>query len=216
MFYEWRMLADTLDSKELSDRAKNYWQLVCSVSGLTSGFTYLVSNSGVTFDPSLSSTILGIDRKALCGGLVAFAFLFCLSATLWSATLYGELNMLGDQDAKWFISRFWYLCDSPFVLCGIGIVLMLANGAFVLGGLYDNHALFYTVLTFGVVAMLAYFYLTTVLEKVIYEKIRKRWVDEGKRDDGRLRGSLTSGSGKGSGTAGKVEPEVESSKWGEV
>ncbi|KAJ3335628.1 hypothetical protein HDU93_004873 [Gonapodya sp. JEL0774] len=169
---------------------------------------YLVSNSGVSFDPSLATTVFGIDRKALCGGLVVMSFLLCLSATLWSATLYGELNTLGPDDACWFISKYWYLCDTPFLLCGLGIILMLANGAFVLGGLYDNHVLFYSVMTFGVIAIFAYFWLTTTLERCVYEKVKRKWV-EAKREAGGT-GSMPLGKAKAV-AAGKVEPEVEKS-----
>lgn len=135
-FNEWRQLASLLDPAELKKRCETYWGLVSAISGLTAGFSYLVT-TGSDLNFTRPEFIEPISRADFFGFLTVMAFVFSISATLLASTLNGYLNLGGEDNAKDFVKMVWFIVDIPMVFCIMGLLFMFLSGVIYLGGMYS-------------------------------------------------------------------------------
>jgi hypothetical protein len=136
-FDEWKQLAFILSPEDLKNRCETYWNIVMTISGLTAGFSYLVTTgSSVTFNAQ--EIFQGVDRLDIFGFLNILAFLFSICATILSGSLLGYMNLNGIRHASGFVKRYWYLVDIPIALIMIGLFFMFGSGMIFIGGVYSN------------------------------------------------------------------------------
>lgn len=165
---EWLNLveAHTVKEEELHKRLESNWTAVAGVSGLITGFTYVVSNTDITFgqDGPLSEY-----RHDLFGLFSMLSFLTALQATLFSAGLFGMINLLGEENTNWFVQQNWYIIDLPLICCIVSIALMLISALISIGGIVSNWV-YYTILTVGVVAGLGFMITFTRIQRQMYQR----------------------------------------------
>merc|ERR1711971_720645 len=111
---EWLNLveAHTVSDKEMHDRLESNWTAVASVSVLVTGFTYVATNNDVTYT---MPGPLSEHRVDLFGFFSMLSFGFALQATLYSAGLFGMINLLGVENVNWFVRANWWLIDLPLL-----------------------------------------------------------------------------------------------------
>lgn len=164
-FNPWVKLANNgVDKKDLSTRLKNYYTMSGTLSGLTSGFTYLVSTSNLEF--KVADTVINgvtLPRINIWAGLVLTSFLFSLGSTLLSSMILGFANLVGVNNSYWFVSKFYLFLDLPIVLLIGSLIVMLASGLIAVGGLYESPSMFYYALGLGIVVGLFSFIFFIVL-----------------------------------------------------
>eukprot|EP01084_Bolivina_argentea_P052052 95652_1 len=118
----WLRLSQVIPPDDLQKRLKDYYMLIANISGLTSGFAYVVSNSEIHFGDDK----VGIAKRAdIFGFLITTSFVLSLGATLLSALLYSSVNILGPEGSVKFVQKFYWLCGKPLTLCLFGILFML-------------------------------------------------------------------------------------------
>jgi hypothetical protein len=136
-FDEWKQLADLISADELKRRCEAYWNIVMTISGLTAGFSYLVT-TGTAVNFLRSDLGYGIDRNNLFGFLTIMAFLFSICATILAASLQGYMNLSGSRYACGFVKKFWFIIDIPIACIMIGLLFMFISGMIFIGGVYSN------------------------------------------------------------------------------
>lgn len=146
---EWLNLVEshTVTEKDLHTRLEQNWTAVAGVSGLVTGFTYVVANTDITFT---QGGPLSEYRHDLFGFFSMLSFLTALMATLFSAGLFGMINLLGEENTNWFVIQNWYIIDLPLVSAITSIALMLVSAMISIGGIVEKWV-YYTILAIGVI-----------------------------------------------------------------
>ena len=168
----WLNLAESpnLDETDLHSRLKENWTMVGSVSGLVTGFTYVVANSDIEFSHGL---LFDEYRHDLFAFVSMLSFSFALQATLFSAGLYGMLNVLGICNTKWFIQQNWFIIDIPLIFCATGIVLMLASALISTGGLVPAWA-YFILLCIGSCGTIFFSVVFFRMQRMMYRKLENQ------------------------------------------
>eukprot|EP01084_Bolivina_argentea_P094938 170691_1 len=165
---EWLNLveADSVSEEELHNRLEQNWTAVAGVSGLITGFTYVVTNSDITFT---HGGPLSTYRHDLFGFFSMLSFLTALQSLLFSAGLFGMVNLLGVESTNWFIKRNWWIIDVPLVCCMSSIGLMLVSAIVSIGGLV-NKWVYYTILVLGIGSFLCFACIFFRVQRDMYSR----------------------------------------------
>lgn len=152
---DWVRLSFILPGEELMERCRVFWELISTISGLTTGFTYLVTNQPPSFTVDIIEGT-SLSRKEIYGALLVFSFLLCLSSTLLAATFVGMINLAGKEFTIQFVRTFGYLANVPLMLLVLGIVMMLLSGALSIGGNFGSVVWMITLIAGGVFIVLVF------------------------------------------------------------
>lgn len=150
---------------QLHQRLKDYWILVANVSGLLSGFAYVVSTAGIEFG---EGSIVGVKLRDIYAFLITTSFITSLAATLLATLLYGTLNVLGPEHSKQFVKKYYWICGKPLTLCIIGVFFMMLSQLPFLATAYHVWVFWYgIVLLIAFVAGMLYFYVLLRGETIV-------------------------------------------------
>jgi len=129
----WPMVAKRVSKEEYGSRMKSSWELVASMSGFISGFTYIVSN-GVPEYHYETIAVVQVNRQAVFTILVMIAFIFSLLSTLLGFLLVATLDMIGLENAQILRERHEGLCNAPQNYMVLSIFVMLVSTIISIGG----------------------------------------------------------------------------------
>ena len=134
----WLTLAETesISESDLHRKLNSNWSAVGAVSGLVSGFTYIASSTGdIEFS---QSGYFGDQRIHIFGLLSMLSFIASLTATLFCTLLFGMMNILGEENTNWFVTKNWWVIDAPLNSLVIATIFMLASALVSIGGIVDT------------------------------------------------------------------------------
>mmetsp|Transcript_44015 Transcript_44015/g.70570 ORF Transcript_44015/g.70570 Transcript_44015/m.70570 type:complete len:213 (+) Transcript_44015:36-674(+) len=134
----WPLIGRKLGAEVLYDRLKDYYSMIASVSGLISGFVFIVTNTPVEW--KYRGMIARDTRSDIFGGLLLLGLIVALVSTLFATALYGLVNMIGPDDellTEFISQNEWYL-GKPNLLMMWAVVIMLIGSGFAVGGLYSD------------------------------------------------------------------------------
>eukprot|EP01083_Nonionella_stella_P141556 436486_1 len=174
---KWLALSKVLPPQELQQRLKDYWSLLANISGLTSGFAYVVSNSEVDFGDEMVGSV---KRGDIYGFLITTSFLFSLGATMLASLLYAMVNILGPKGTVQFVQKFYWLCGKPLTACLLGTFFMLASQVPLVRTLYSTWVFVYTVI-FGSAIIILSIFIYLKLNKGLMEMMDET-ISESRRD----------------------------------
>ncbi len=97
------------------------------------------------------------------------SFITALQSLLFSAELFGTVNLLGVESTNWFVYRNWWVIDVPLVCCMCSIGLMLVSAMVSVGGLVTKWV-YYTILVIGIASFLCFACVFFRLQKDMYGK----------------------------------------------
>ena len=137
--------------------------LIANISGLTSGFSYVVSATEINFG---DDRVGYVYRADIFGFLITTSFLLSLGSTLLAALLYASVNLLGPEGTVRFVQRFYWLCGKPLTLCLLGVFFMLASQVPTIATLYSQWVYIY-VLSFGIAVILTAAFLYLKVQKAM-------------------------------------------------
>lgn len=82
--------------------------MITNISGLTSGFAYVVGNGNADFgDQKVKGT--NFSRQDVFGFLITTSFILSLAAVMLSATLYAVFNILSPRHIVRFVRKWYWL-----------------------------------------------------------------------------------------------------------
>jgi hypothetical protein len=65
-------------------------------------------------------------------------FFFLLRLHFLERYCTGYINLVGEENVRWFVNTFWFLLDIPIIFLVLGIFCMLGSGLIAIGGLYSS------------------------------------------------------------------------------
>ena len=167
---EWTLLAEseTVKSADLHERLSQYWTLMATIAGLLAGFSYVIANTSIQFVNDHAAW-----RRDVFGGLIIMTFLTALTGTLMSALLFGYLNVIGKENAKWFVLEWWLLVDVPLVFVNLTVFLMLITSLIAIGGLYSDWV-WYLALFVGIMGIILFFVCFILIKNSVRDKLKQK------------------------------------------
>ena len=169
--HTWLRLSSIIPPEELQKRLKDYWMLIANISGLTSGFAYVVASSEINFGEAK----VGIaKRKDIFGFLITTSFVLSLGSTLLAALLYASVNILGPEGTIAFVQQFYWLCGKPLTLCLFGVLLMFLSQLPTIATLYSEWMYIYALIigiTVVIISGCLYLKVQKAMIKMMDEKV---------------------------------------------
>ena len=147
---------------DLRDRVTSRWSAMYTVSGIATGFTYVVIAAEKDLGNVLVNDIFGI--------LVTSAFIFTLFGALLSQFWVGVIDVLGPNGTKVILGKFDYLVRAPLRLAMLGMllftlsVLPLIYAHFTAGVFYFACTLWFIVIA---AAIIIYFWIESELSELL-------------------------------------------------
>eukprot|EP01084_Bolivina_argentea_P129761 229134_1 len=132
----WPLLARKYDPSSSLARLKDHFSIISNVSGLISGFVFVVTNSSVQWK---YEGYLGDELRTNCFGFcTVLSLILSLTATLMSIIYYGWMNVIGEhyEMINEMVQRHDKLINLPLALMMVAVTLMFVGASFAVGGLY--------------------------------------------------------------------------------
>lgn len=135
-----------LPENELLKRVQDNWSNLGIVSGLISGFTFLVISQEVTFVVPFNGSLSREEIFTICTGL---SFVFALCATLMCSYMHGIVNIGGQQQVRELVQKWCIIFGFPLYCTVISIFGLLIAAFFAVGGRYSSQIVWLTILSAG-------------------------------------------------------------------
>lgn len=142
----WVKLAlSDMQTDELFESLQTYQSLIATLSGLISGFSYVVlSQESIDYDVQ---NFIGFDRSDVTAGFITFAFFTSMAALGLEATLYFYGGFGGKDNVKNWLQQSGKFVNIPVFFLVFAIGLMLAGSFIHIGGFYSD-ILYYLIIAF--------------------------------------------------------------------
>eukprot|EP01083_Nonionella_stella_P150707 480525_1 len=136
-FTIWPLIGKKLGAQVLYGRLKDYYSMIASISGLISGFVFVVTTTPVTW--KYEGYIPKDIRSDLFGAFLLLGLVTALLATLFATALYGLVNMIGPDDELLilFIDQNSKFVGKPNSFMIASVIIMLIGSGIAVGGLYS-------------------------------------------------------------------------------
>eukprot|EP01084_Bolivina_argentea_P131643 232336_1 len=145
---------------QLYNDLQTYQSLVATLSGLITGFSYVVLSEPIM--EYEEDKFLGSDRANVQAGFTICAFMFAIFSVIVGSTLYGFAGFAGAKHVRIWMRKAHKIIDIPTMTLAISITSMLVGAWIHIGGLYNN-VLYYTVLCFSIILVLMYFVINYIM-----------------------------------------------------
>ena len=169
------IIGQKLGGDQLLYRLKDNYSTLASISGLISGFVFVVTNQNIEWK-NQSSVISPETRSNIVGSLFAISLLLSLTSTVVSVMYYTMATIVG-ADAEILVELINHtkiFVRLPTWALVVAILIMLFGSGIAIGGLYSS-PVYYTYLTFSILAAIAVaafaIQLTKYSQALLYRKL---------------------------------------------
>eukprot|EP01084_Bolivina_argentea_P318489 552334_1 len=159
----WKALAgenSPVSNEKLFASLQTYQSLIATLSGLISGFSYVVlSQERIEYK---TNHFLGSNRSDVSAGFVTFAFLASLSCLIVASTLYFYAAFGGESNVKNWVKRTSKFLDMPVFMLITSIGFILIGSVIHIGGFY-NDVMYYCIIIVASLLLIGYIWLQFIL-----------------------------------------------------
>ena len=164
------MIEKENDIKSVQQKLKDYWGMIASIAGLIAGFSYVVTNTDITYK---SQGTLDIEtRYNVYGFFITLTLVLSLASTLIATILYGSINQIGASKdlLLWFCQEFEIYFSIPSYLLLLSILTTLCGCSISIAGIYDSWVWIVGVIVGGIL----FITVLCVYIKILYALNKKQ------------------------------------------
>ena len=169
----WALIGEKLGSHVLCEKIKSYYTVLAEISGLISGFTFVVTSSNIEwkYDGYFGDEL----RTNLFGICLLIALVLGIWCTLLSVIIYGNFNAIGSSQnvVMGFVTNYQAFIHMPVGLLVVSIGFMLLGVTVAIDGLYSK-LVFWIIFTLEIlcaISLILYLF-------IVQAKLNKQYIEE--------------------------------------